>query len=73
MPGNAAFITTNAAILPGLFTTTMAMVGDFGVDDYENPLSIAVFLIFLFIMIIVMCTCICPKICAVVPGFHELG
>jgi hypothetical protein len=57
MPHNIKFYNANATVpvLPGLFTTMMATVGDFSIEDYQHPLAIVLFLVFLFIMIIVMC------------------
>ena len=37
-----------------MLTTTMAMVGDFDVGDYDSALGLAMFLVFLFLVIIVM-------------------
>jgi hypothetical protein len=54
MPSNAAFYTTNRTVLPGLLTTTMAMVGDFDVDQYEFGAPFLMFILFLYIVIIVM-------------------
>jgi len=44
----------NATVLAGLLTTTMAMVGDFEAGNYEDPLALVLFVVFLFLMIIVM-------------------
>jgi hypothetical protein len=54
MPHNEAFFTANRTVLPGLLTATMAMVGDFDVDQYEFGTPFVMFILFLYLVIIVM-------------------
>jgi hypothetical protein len=54
MPNNEAFYTANGTVFPGLLTTTMAMVGDFHVEQFEYGVPLAMFILFLYIVIVVM-------------------
>lgn len=54
MPTNEAFFTANGTVFPGILTTTMAVVGDFDVDQYALGVPTLMFIIFLYLVIIVM-------------------
>ena len=44
----------DATVFSGLLGTTIAMMGNFHVDQYQSVVSLSMFLIFLVLMIIVM-------------------
>eukprot|EP01046_Picozoa_sp_COSAG06_P017165 COSAG06_NODE_1157_length_10466_cov_3.303752_2_plen_1487_part_00 len=58
MPNNDAFYNSNRTVpfglLPGLLTTTMSMVGDFDIDQYDFGAPFLMSILFLYIVIIVM-------------------